>query len=169
MGRKVKRLKNYAAEQVETLFESNENNIAGVKMYAVLQLTRGYSARKLEEFYRVTHKQICNRADRFDTEGIAGLRIKQGRGRRSFLTSRQREPVKAGLQHSPEKFGCNMANRSVPLLRKHLETSYQVFYRQAAVYVPLHEPGFSFQRTRRKYPERNGKLREEAKADIKKP
>jgi transposase len=169
MGRKVKRLKNYTAEQVETLFESDENNIVGVKMYAILQLTRGYSTRKLEEFYRVTHKQICNWADRFDAEGIDGLRIKPGRGRRSFLTSHQRELVKADLQQSPEKFGYNTANWSGPLLRKHLETVYQVYYRQATVYVLLHELGFSFQRTRGKYPERNGKLREEAKADIKKP
>jgi hypothetical protein len=29
MGRKVKRLKNYTVEQVETLFESEENNIVG--------------------------------------------------------------------------------------------------------------------------------------------
>jgi transposase len=166
MGRKVKRLKNYTAEQIETLFESDENNIAGVKMYAVLQLTRGCSARKLEEFYRVTHKQICNRADRFDTEGIAGLRIKPGRGRRASLTSHQHEPVKAGLQQSSEKFGCNTANQSGPLLRRRLDTGYQVFYRQAAVYVLLHEPCFSFQRTRGKYPKR--KLHEEAKVDIKK-
>jgi transposase len=72
------------------------------------------------------------------------------------------------LQQSPEKFGCNTANRSGPLLRRRLETGYQVFYRQAAVYVPLHESGFSFQRTRGKYLERNEKLREEAKVDIKK-
>jgi hypothetical protein len=37
-------------------------------MYAIIQLTRGYSTRKLEDFYRVTHKQICNWADRFDAE-----------------------------------------------------------------------------------------------------
>jgi hypothetical protein len=48
MGRKVKQLKNYTTEQVETLFESDENNIVGVKMYAIVQLTRGYSTRKLE-------------------------------------------------------------------------------------------------------------------------
>jgi len=54
MGRKVKQLKNYTTEQVEALFESNENYRIGVKLYAVLQLTRGYSSRALEEFFRTS-------------------------------------------------------------------------------------------------------------------
>jgi hypothetical protein len=112
MGRKVKQLKNYTTEQVERLFDSDENNIAGVKLYAIIQLTRGYSTRKPEEFYRVTHKQICNRADRFDAEGVDGLRMKPGRGRRSLISEEQKERLKTDLSQSPEIFGYNTANRS---------------------------------------------------------
>jgi transposase len=168
MGRKVKQLKNYTTQQVESLFESDENNIVGVKLYAIIQLTSGYSTRKLEEYYRVTHKQICNWADRFDAEGIDGLRMKPGRGRHSFLSAEGKEHVKADLCKSPEEFGYNTANWSGPLLRQHLENAYQVIYKQAAIYVLLHELGFSFQRSRGKYPERNETKREEVKADIKK-
>ena len=168
MDRKVKQLKNYTTEQVKALFESNENNIVGVKLYAIIQLTRGYSTRMLAEFYRITHKQICNWADRFDAEGIDCLRMKPGRGRHAFLTEEQKGTVKSDLFQSPEKFGYNTASWSGPLLRKHLEANYRVFYKQAAVYVLLHELGFSFRRTRGKYPERDEKLREEAKAVIKK-
>jgi transposase len=168
MGRKVKQLKNYTTEQVETLFDSDENNIVGITLYAVIQLRRVYSSRKLEEFYRVTHKQICNWADRFDAEGIDGLRIKSGRGRRSFISEEQKERLKSELSQSPETFGYNTSNWSGPLLRKRLEETYQVIYKQAAVYVLLHELGFSFQRTRGRYPERNEVKRESVKADIKK-
>ncbi len=168
MGRKVKQLKNYTTEQVESVFESDENNIVGVKLYAIIQLTRGYSTRKLEEYYRVTHKQICNWADRFDAEGIDGLRMKPGRGRHPFITDEQKEQLKLDLSKSPEEFGYNTANWSGPLLQKYLEVAYQVSYKQAAVYVLLHELGFSFQRARGKYPERDEVKREIAKADIKK-
>ncbi|MDR1416155.1 MAG: winged helix-turn-helix domain-containing protein, partial [Prevotellaceae bacterium] len=94
---------------------------------------------------------------------------KPGRGRHSFMTAEQKESVKSDLSQSPEKFGYNTATWSGPLLRKHLESNYQIVYKQAAAYVLLHELGFSFQRTRGKYPERNEALREQAKADIKKP
>ena len=86
MGRRVKQLKNYTTEQVEALFERDANNRVGVKLYAIIQLSRGYSSRKLEEFYRTSFKQICNWADRFDAEGLDGLRIKSGRGRHTRLT-----------------------------------------------------------------------------------
>jgi transposase len=168
MGRKVKQLKNYTTEQVEALFESDENNIVGVKLYAIIQLSRGYSTRKLEDFYRVTHKQICNWADRFDAEGIDGLRMKPGRGRRPYITVEQKEQLKTDLTKSPEIFGYNTANWSGALLKKHLEEAYGIVYKQAAAYVLLHNLGFSFQRARGKYPERDETKREQAKCDIKK-
>jgi len=43
MGRKVKQLKNYTASEVEAIFESDENNLVGVKMYAIVQLVKGYT------------------------------------------------------------------------------------------------------------------------------
>ena len=168
MGRKVKQLKNYTTEEVETIFESNSNNIIGVKLYAIIQLNRGYSSRKLEEFYRVTHKQICNWADRFDAEGIEGLRIKRGRGRNCLLSEDQKYQLQGDLLQSPETFGYNTANWSASLLREHICKTCQVEYKLAAVYNLMHELGFSFQRAKAFYPERNESKRKEAKADIKK-
>ena len=168
MGRKVKQLKNYTTEEVEALFESDANNIVGVKMYAIIQLTRGYSSRKLQEYYRVTHKQICNWADRFDAEGIAGLRLRAGRGRHPFLSEEQKYQLQGDLLKSPETFGYNTANWTGPLLRTHIKKMYQAEYKSAAVYNLMHELGFSFQRTKASYPERNENKRKEIKSDIKK-
>jgi hypothetical protein len=36
MGRNVKRLKNYTVEQIEMLFESDENKKISIKLYAIL-------------------------------------------------------------------------------------------------------------------------------------
>ena len=88
---------------------SDENHRIGVKLYAILQLTRGYSSRSLEEFFHVSFKQICNWADRFDAEGVNGLRIKAGRGRRTRLTVDQRQELKAALSKSPQDLGYDAA------------------------------------------------------------
>jgi len=168
MGRKVKQLKNYTTEQIESLFERDENHRLGVKLYAIIQLSRGYSSRKLEEFYRVTHKQICNWADRFDAEGIEGLRIKPGRGRRSYLSDEQKYQLQYDLLKNPEEFGYNTANWSGPLMRDHLRTKYQIDYKPAAVYNLMRELGFSFQRAKALYPERDEIKRQDARENIKK-
>jgi transposase len=76
--------------------------------------------------------------------------------------------LKNDLSKSPEEFGYNTANWSGPLLQKHLEIIYRVFYKQSSVYVLLRNLGFSFQRARGKYPERDEAKRNAVKIDIKK-
>jgi len=134
MGRKVKQLKNYKTEQIEVFFDRNENYRTGVKLYAILQLTRGYSSRSLEGFFRTSFKQICNWADRFDAEGVKGLRMKAGRGRHSRLTVEQTNQLKEDLSKSPKEFGYNSDRWSGPLTGEHIRKMYQVAYGQSAIY-----------------------------------
>jgi transposase len=144
MGRKIKQLKNYTAEQVEAVFDSDENHRTGVKLYAILQLTRGYSSRSLEEFFRTSFKQICNWADRFDAEGVGGLRMKPGRGRRARLTTLQKEQLKVDLTKSPKEFGYLSNRWSGSLIGEHIKKTYQVQYKPSAIYHLMRKIGFSF-------------------------
>jgi len=150
MGRKVKQLKNYTAEQVESIFASDSNNLIGVKLYAIVQLSRGYSSRKLSEFFRTSFKQICNWADSFDAEGIVGLRIKPGRGRRSFLTEEQKSQLKSDFLKPPEEFGYT-GNWTGGLIRKHIKQNYHVEYKQATVYNLMRQFGLGFERNKSVY------------------
>ena len=144
MGRKIKKLKNYTTEQVEKLFESDENHRIGVKLYAVLQLTRGYSSRALEEFFRTSFKQICNWADRFDAEGVDGLRLKPGRGRRAHLTVQQKEQLKADLSKSPKNFGYQSTDWSRVLIGEHIRKTFRIEYKPSTIYNLMRKIGFSF-------------------------
>ena len=144
MGRKVKQLKNFTTEQVEMLLSGDENHRIGVKLYAILQLTRGYSSRSLEEFFRVSFKQICNWADRFDAEGVKGLHIKSGRGRRMRLTVDQRHELKVDLSKSPQDFGYSSAIWSGSLIGEHIRKTYRIEYKQSAIYNLMRKIGFSF-------------------------
>jgi len=134
MGRKAKQLNNFTIDQVEALFESNSNYLTGVKIFAIIQLCRGYSSRKLSEFYRTSFKQICNWADRFDAEGIKGLHIKPGRGRYSLLTEEQKGQLRDDFLKSPKDFGYNKSNWTGRIMREHIKSVYHVEYKQTAVY-----------------------------------
>ena len=134
MGRKVKQLKNYTTAQIETLFESDSNYRTGVKLFAIIQLTKGYSSRRLSEFYHTSFKQICNWANRFDAEGIKGLRMKPGRGRRSFLTKEQMRQLRCDLLKRPEEFGYEHDQWTGRAMQEHIKRKYRIDYKQAAVY-----------------------------------
>ena len=142
MGRKVKQLKNYTVDQIESLLRSDSNYIIGVKLHAIIQLGRGYSSRKLSEFYRTSFKQINNWYNRFEAEGIEGLRIKPGRGRHPFLTEEQTNQLRCDLNKTPQEFGYNTAVWTGPIMRKHINNVYHVMYKQAAVYKLMRRLGF---------------------------
>jgi transposase len=141
MGRKVKELKNYTIDQIESLLRSDSNYLIGVKLHAVIQLGRGYSSRKLSEFYRTSFKQLNNWFNRFDVEGIEGLRIKPGRGRHSFLTEEQKNQLRDDINKTPQEFGYNSTKWTGPIIRKHINRVYHVTYRQAAVYNLMRQLG----------------------------
>jgi len=144
MGRKVKQLKNYSTEQVETLIESDLNYRTGVKLYAILQLSRGHSSRDLAGFFRTSFKQICNWADRFDAEGVTGLHLKAGRGRRSRLTEEQVRQLQDDLSKSPGEFGFDSAVWTGQLIGEHISAKFQVDYTKSAVYNLMRKAGFRF-------------------------
>jgi transposase len=168
MGRKVKQLRNYSTAQIKTIIASNSNNIIAIKLHAILQLSKGHSSRELSEFYGVSFKQICNWAERFDAEGIEGLHIKSGRGRRSIFTDEQKELLYNDFLKGPEEFGFNSGIWTGALFGEHIKKNYNIVCSQSSVYNLFHSLGFSFQRGRPFYPERDHKKREVARSDIKK-
>ena len=168
MGRKVKALKNYSSEQIKSFIDNDNNYKIGLRLYAVYQLSKGKSSRSLEELYNASFKQICNWADKLDAEGIDGLRNKPRSGRPSRLTDAQRQDLKSSLLRNPEDFGYNTANWSAPLVQDYIQNRYQVEYKQANIYNLLHNLGFSYQRAKGIYPERDEAKHIQAKADIKK-
>jgi transposase len=70
--------------------------------------------------------------------------------------------------NNPEVFNYNTANWTCPLLKEHILKTYQVDYKLAAVYNLMKKLGFSFQRAKSYYPERDEKKRNEVQIDIKK-
>jgi transposase len=144
MGRKSKRLRNFTTEQVEALFEGDSNYQVGVKLHAIIQLCKGYSSRRLSEFYETSFKQICNWADRFDSSGVKGLYMKPGRGRHSFLSEKQQGQLHSDFMKRPADFGYKTANWTGRTVREHIRLHYHVEYKQAAVYNLMRKLGVKF-------------------------
>ncbi|WP_316762210.1 helix-turn-helix domain-containing protein [Pedobacter aquatilis] len=54
----------------------------------------GHSSRKLSELHNTSFKQITNWVNRFENDGMEGLKDKKGRGRHSALSIEQLERIK---------------------------------------------------------------------------
>lgn len=168
MGRPVKQLINYTTSEIKALIEKEEDYKIRIKLYTILQLSKGKPSREVEELYGASFKQILNWATRFDAEGIEGLRDKPHNGRPSRINSQQLEELRKVLLESPEKQGYNSRVWSGPMVRDFVNTRLGIDYKLTNIYNLLHSMGLSYQRAKGIYPERDENKHTEAKSDIKK-
>jgi transposase len=74
MGRKVRQISGYTSEEIKALFNNEDKYKIGLRLYAVYQVSLGKPSRQLEELYNTSFKQILNWVDRFEKEGVDGLK-----------------------------------------------------------------------------------------------
>ena len=124
-----------------------------MRLYAVYQVAKGQSSRKLEELYNTSFKQITNWVHRFEAEGLEGLKDKKGRGRKDRLTAVQKQRLSELLGTPPADHGYNTATWTGPLLLDWIKKEFGVAYKKAQVYNIVKSLGYSYQKGRGTFPE----------------
>jgi len=169
MGRKVLGVKNYSPQQIKDMIAADTKFKIGIRLYAIYQVALGQPARKLEELYHVSFKQITNWVHRFEKEGIKGLIDKPGRGRKSKLTQEQKNRlIELITNESPEQYNYNSSTWTGPLLIDWIKKHFNIEYKRAQIYNILKSLGFSYQKAKGIYPEANKEAQENFKSALKK-
>ena len=169
MGRPTRKIKGYSSQQIKSLFTSEDKYKIGIRLYAVYQVSLGKPSRQLEVLYNTSFKQILNWVARFEREGLEGLRDKGGRGRKSKMTSKQRQRLKTlVLEESPLDYGYNTSTWNGPLLMSWLTKHLGITYKRAQIYNVLKSLGLSYQKSKGFYPESDKEAQAEFKKTLKK-
>lgn len=154
MAKPVLKIKGYTAESIKALIKKDERYTIGLRLYAVYQVAKGQSSRKLEELYNTSFKQITNWVHRFEAEGLDGLRDKKGRGRKDKLSSIQKQRIKDLLKDElPSKHGYNTASWTGPLLIDWVKKEFKIEYKKAQIYNIIKALGFTYQKGKGIFPE----------------
>jgi transposase len=169
MAKPVLQIKGYTAESIKTLIKKDERYGIGIRLYAVYQVAKGQSSRKLEDLYNTSFKQITNWVHRFEKEGLDGLKDKEGRGRKDKLTLIQKQQLAMVLKDElPIKYGFNTATWTGPLLINWIKKEYGIEYKKAHIYNIIKGLGFSYQKGKGIFPEANKEKQEKFKSTLKK-
>jgi len=169
MAKPVLQVKGYTAEDIKELIKKDERYGMGIRLYAVYQVAKGQSSRKLEDCYNTSFKQITNWVHRFENEGLEGLKDKKGRGRKDKLTLSQKQEIKFLLKNeSPEKFGFNTGTWTGPLLIRWIKKEFKIEYKKAQIYNIIKALGFSYQKGKGVFPEADNAKQEDFKIALKK-
>lgn len=89
------------------------------RCHCILLSDKGWSVNELMHFFQVSNKSIYTWFDRYESEGISGLEIRSGRGRKRKLDIDNADHV-ATVKASLAK-----ENRSIKQLKEELESKYE--------------------------------------------
>jgi transposase len=169
MAKPVLQVKGYTADSIKALIKKDDRYTIGLRLYAVYQVAKGQSSRKLEDLYNTSFKQITNWVHRFEKEGLEGLKDKSGRGRKDKLTFIQKQGIAMLLKNeTPVKYGFNTATWTGPLLINWIKKEYKIEYKKAQIYNIIKSLGFSYQKGKGIFPEADSTKQEDFKNTLKK-
>ena len=97
MGRNKKYIKGLTDEQISLLekgYKRGQSHLTRRKCQAILLSSTGKSADELALFFEVTEQSVYNWYKAWESEGIKGLELKPGRGRKPKLTDENLAQVK---------------------------------------------------------------------------
>ena len=123
MSRKKRYVRISTAAQREALEEGYRNGKTHdfrLRCHCLLLSAQGRSIPELKEFFEVSHLSIYNWFNRFESEGIDGLKIRSGRGRKRKLDIDSKDHI------TLVKKGLSKENRSVQQLRQDLANNHQI-------------------------------------------
>ena len=86
------------------------------RCHCILLSAQKWQVKQLATFFGVTNQSILQWFNRFESEGVEGLHIRAGRGRKRKLDIDNEDHVKA------VKVGLSKENRSIKQLRQDLES-----------------------------------------------
>lgn len=169
MGRSSYKIKGYTPEQIKGLFDTKHNYKIRLRLCAVYQVSLGKPSRELAALYNTSFKQILNWVHRFEESGLDGLRDKRGRGRKSNLSTEQKQALKTLiLEESPLKYGYNTETWTGPMLIDWIKKEYDVSYKRAQIYNIIKSLGFTYRKAKGFYPEADPVAKKEFRERLKK-
>ena len=121
MARK-KRFIKLTSEQkaaLESGFKTGRSHDYRSRCHCIILSSEGWSTNQLIDFFEVSLQSIYKWFNRYESEGLEGLRIRSGRGRKRKLDIDNSDHVAA------VKAGLKKENRSIKQLKDELESKYK--------------------------------------------
>lgn len=134
MGANILLIENWSTNQIKELLQTSPYK-EGMKLFAVYLVSKGWSARKLEDLFNVSFKQITTWIHEFDKSGEASLHDKPRTGRNSQLSNNDKNLLKEIILSSkPVDYnieGKRWKGESIAIL---IKNTFKISYKKAQVY-----------------------------------
>jgi transposase len=135
------RISEGAMKELQTLMRRAERPHLRIKATALWNLGRGKRRREVAEFLGVSTTSISSWAKRYRTEGVEGLLIRPGRGRKAVADVAE---VERYLRQSPRSFGLGQTRWTLRALAQVIPSLRG--FSEMGVWKALNRAGFRYKR-----------------------
>jgi len=140
-----------------------------LRILALLKLLEGKRNIDTAEFIECHRASIPVWVGRVNTEGLAGLDEKPGRGLKPRLSEKQKDKLRQDiLCSSPKRHGFSDNLWTGPVIQEHIKRKFGIIYKQANIYVILSDLDITIQRPTKHLLGSKEDKREEFKKELKK-
>ena len=139
---------------LQSQLRKDEKFSQGIRLYAVYQIAKGKNTKELQELYSTSHKSICNWVHRYNAEGIEGLKDRPRSGRTPLLSAVQESELGQIIQRNPQEYGYNTSTWTGAVIIDFVKKRFGVEYKKSQIYNILHSLGFSYQKGKGYFPEK---------------
>ena len=155
------------AELEQWIKDKPDRQIA-LKCHALLALTKNISVKVVCLVFGITRETLRQWRKQLSNEGIKGLELKPGKGKKTGLTDQIKADLKCQVLKTPSELGYKQAIWDGKLVCKYINDTYTQTIAVRTAQDWLNKIGFTRQRPRFKFNKANEELNEQFKIEVKK-
>lgn len=130
MSKEKRYIKNLTESQIEELelgYKYGENNLFRSHCQAIILSSQGHSVQELMKIFQCRKNTIYDWFNNYESQGIQGLRIKKGRGRKAKLQEENTALVKEKIEENRQKLALAKAEIEKELNKKLSQSTLKRF------------------------------------------
>ena len=144
-----------------SLARKQKSNQMKMRLLALSHIQDGYSRTQTAKFLKVSRTSVNKWVTTFLEQGFEGLKDKPKTGRRSYLSSAQKQQLSIFInENSVKPSGGRLTGMDV---RSYIEDHFGKTYHLDSIYVLLKKLGFSWITPRSKHPKQSKQAQEDFK------
>ena len=154
--------------ELECWIHESPDRQNAIKCQALISLTKNVSVTSVCTVLDITRETLRQWRKRLLFEGVEGLTVKEGKGRKTGLTKQIEDDLKVQVLKTPSELGYTQAIWDGKLVCKYISDTYSLTIAVRTAQDWMHKIGFTRQRPRYRFNKADKALNEQFKADVKK-
>jgi len=159
---------NIPGHELESLYRKEKNPKVKERLLMILHAKEGRTSREIGNIIKKSFKTVTIWINRFNKEGIDGLKNKSKSGKPPKMNKGQFRKLKEYLEKSPKEFGYKQSFWTTKLVRIYILHHYITSYTDRHVQRLMHKFGYSLIKPRPRHIKRNTSKKDEFTETLKK-